>query len=93
MKKIISILLVFALVFSISVPVFAAEKDTSEECQNLPVIVVRGMDFGGLYVDYGTENQKPAINADVGNIIKGVLKILVSGIFNFSFVSFRINIE
>lgn len=85
MKKIVSILLVFALVFSISVPVFAAEKDTSEECHNLPVIVVRGMDFGGLYVDYGTENQKPAINADVGNIIKGVLKILASGILNFSF--------
>ncbi len=85
MKKIVSILLVFALVFSISVPVFAAEKDTSEECHNLPVIVVRGMDFGGLYVDYGTENQKPAVNADVGNIIKGVLKILASGILNFSF--------
>lgn len=85
MKKFISIFLVFALVFSTSVPVFAADNDTFEECHNLPVIVVRGMDFGGLYVDYGTENQKPAVNADVGNIIKGVLKILASGIFNFSF--------
>lgn len=85
MKKFVSIFLVFIMIFSLSVPVFAQDSHNPDECRNLPVIIVRGMDFGGLYVDYGTENQQPAINTDTGNIIKGVFKILGAGILNLSF--------
>lgn len=85
MKKIVSIILAFTLVFSLSVPAFAANEHNADSCENVPVIVVRGMDFGGLYVDYGTDNQQPAINTDAGMIIKGVAKILADGVLNFSF--------
>jgi hypothetical protein len=43
------------------------------------------MDFGGLYVDLGTENEAPAINTDAGMIVKGALKAIASGIFRFNF--------
>ncbi len=84
MKKIISIILAFALIVSVMVPAFATSEHNPDVCQNTPVIVVRGMDFGGLYVDLGTENEKPAISVEAKMIIMGVLKIIGSGIINFS---------
>lgn len=84
MKKFISIVLVFALLFSFSLPSFAISEHNPYECENVPVIVVRGMDFGGLYADLGTENEKPAINTDAKMIVEGVFEILASGILNFS---------
>lgn len=85
MKKIISIILTFALIFSISVPAFASSEHNPDECKNTPVIVVRGMDFGGLYADLETENKRPAINTDAKTIVEGVFNILGAGILNFSF--------
>lgn len=88
MKKFISVFLAFAMMFSCLVPSFAVDEHNTEECKNLPVIIVRGMDFGGLYVDLGTENEQPAINTDVKTIVSGVLKAIGEGIINFSFDSF-----
>ena len=88
MKKIIGIMLAVSMVFTLFVPAFAEESEpvhNPQACENLPVIVVRGMDFGGLYVDYGTENEAPAINTDVGMIVEGALKAIVSGIIRFDF--------
>lgn len=88
MKKIISLLLIFSLVISLFVPVFADDASAvhnPDECNNVPVIVVRGMDFGGLYVDCGTENEKPAINTDTGMIVEGALKALGSALLRFNF--------
>lgn len=88
MKKIISLLLALSMVATILVPAFADDATGStdtEECKNLPVIIVRGMDFGGLYVDLGTENEAPAINTDAGMIVKGALKAIGSGILRFNF--------
>lgn len=87
MKKIISIMLAVTLLFSVMITA-NAEGDiihNAETCENIPVIVVRGMDFGGLYLNCGTENEQPALNVDAGVIIKGVLKAIGSGIINFSF--------
>ncbi|MBE6820573.1 MAG: hypothetical protein E7516_05935 [Ruminococcaceae bacterium] len=84
MKKIISLILAFSLVFSLSIPAFAVEENTFEDCDNVPVIVVRGMDFAGMYVDYGTENEQSILTIDAGTIIKGILKAVASGIINFS---------
>ena len=84
MKKIISLILIFSLVISFALPAFASDKNATEACENIPVIVVRGMDFGGLYVDYGTENERPVLSIDAGIIIKGILKAAASGIINFS---------
>lgn len=88
MKKILSLLLVVSLVATVSVPAFAENEEKAHnpaECENLPVIIVRGMDFGGLYVDLGTENEAPAINTDTGMIVKGALKAIASGILRFNF--------
>lgn len=87
MKKLISLILVFLLLLSLATPAFAYENDFSSTCDNVPVIVVRGMDFGGLYVDYGTRNEKSVLNIDAGTIIKGIFKAAASGIINFSFDS------
>lgn len=88
MKKFISILIAFILAFTACVPAFSADTQNPVECDDIPVVVVRGMDFGGLYVDYGTENEKPAINTDAGMIVKGILKAIGSGVFTFSFDGF-----
>lgn len=89
MKKIISILLAFSMILALSVPAFAENEEAMphnpSDCENVPVIIVRGMDFGGLYVDCGTENEKPAINTDAGMIVKGVFGAIGKGITQFSF--------
>ena len=89
MKKIFSIILAISMIFALVVPAFAENKDNlphnPSECNNVPVIIVRGMDFGGLYVDCGTENEKPAINTDAGMIVKGVFNAFGKGIAQFSF--------
>ncbi len=84
MKKAVSFLLVFTLMLSLAAPAFATDSHNADLCENTPVIIVRGMDFGGLYVDCGTESEQPAINTDAGMIVSGVLKIIASGIINFS---------
>ena len=88
MKKIISLLLAVSMMLSLFIPAFATEREetvhNAAECTNIPVIIVRGMDFGGLYVDCGTENEAPAINTDVGMIISGALKAIGSGILKLS---------
>ena len=84
MKKLISIILVFAMLISASIPAFATSEHNPEECKNTPVVVVRGMDFGGLYVDQGTENEKPAVSIDAGMIVKGILKAIGAGILSLS---------
>ncbi len=94
MKKVISLLLAAVMLFSFAVPSYAAEeKHETESCEDVPVILVRGMDFGGLYLDYGTENQQPAINTDAKTIALGVLKAFGKGILNLSFDDFMVGVE
>lgn len=89
MKKAISIILAISMIFTLFVPAFADKEETAEhnpaECKNVPVIIVRGMDFAGLYLDCGTENEKPAINTDTEMIVRGVFSAIGKGIATFSF--------
>lgn len=70
------------------VPAFAQTvsvyQHNPDECDNVPVIIIRGMDFGGLYLDCGTENEKPAMSLDAGEIVKKALPALGRGIAKFS---------
>ena len=86
MKKVLSIILAITVVFSMCIPAFAkvSEEHSADSCSTYPVIIVRGMDFGGLTVDYGTENAVPAINADVPEIIGSVFKAIFKGIFTLN---------
>ena len=52
----------------------------------LPLIVVAGMDFAGLVLDKGTENERPAIEpVTAKGVIKAVLAAVAAGVINRSF--------
>ena len=56
-RKIISVLL--ALIILLSVPVSAFAKDESApEYDGYPLILIRGMDFNGIYYKLGTEDEQ-----------------------------------
>ncbi len=75
MKKIVSVLLAIALVFTITVPAFAAQETAiaSENYDGNPVIIVRGIDFAGLTY----ENGNKALNITGGKIFS----VLIDGFF------------
>lgn len=54
MKKLISVLLTLTFVFGMCVPAFAAEEKTVSY-EGDPVIIVRGIDFGGLIHEDGSK--------------------------------------
>lgn len=68
MKKIISVILAVTMIFTLMIPSFA--RNQAEE---YPVIIVRGIDFGGLTHEDGS----PAISLSMGDI----LPFLVSTVF------------
>ncbi len=85
MKKTVSIVLALILAVMTALPVFAATGHNPETCENTPVIIVRGMDFMGLYVDEGTENERPAVSVDAGKIVGTVFHAILTGLFNVNF--------
>lgn len=89
MKKILSFMLVISMLFALAVPAFAEESEAQvyspSEGNCYPVIIVRGMDFAGLYYDCGTENQKPAIGEiKADEIIMQLFRAIGSGVINRS---------
>lgn len=70
MKKIISVLLVALMLFSVTIPAFAAanEGDTAVSYDGNPVIIVRGIDFAGLTYEDGSK----ALTFNAGDIF-GIL--------------------
>lgn len=80
-KNIISIVLMLSMVFSLCMPAFAQGKS---ECDHVPVIIIRGMDFTGLYHDYGTEEERSVLEVDATEIIKTVFKALGKLVFTFN---------
>ncbi len=71
MKKIISVLLAIVMLFTITVPAFAAESDaqTANSYDGNPVIIVRGIDFAGLTY----ENGEKALNVSGGVIFSALM--------------------
>lgn len=76
MKKILCVILALVLGLSCSVAAFA--EGTQPEN---PIVIVRGMDFGGLILDQGTENERPAMSVAAGPIVASVFKGLFMSIF------------
>lgn len=76
MKKLISIALSLAMLFTLTVPAFAQTQESAESYEGYPVIVVRGIDFGGFYLEDGS----PAISfqlADAFILLKNYFTELV----------------
>ncbi|MBR6635439.1 MAG: hypothetical protein IKL41_07440 [Clostridia bacterium] len=79
MKKILCIILALVLGLSCSVSAFAQGSQPEN-----PIVIVRGMDFGGLILDQGTENERPAMSVEAGPIVASVFKDLFMSIFKGS---------
>ena len=88
MKKITGVILALIIVLSSVLPVYAQSEHNPETCTDVPVLVIRGMDFGGLYTDVGTDAQQPAIRADVKNIVVNAVKGILLSMINLSFDPF-----
>ncbi len=95
MKKVLSLFLSLVLVFTLTVPGFASGEEPLPEAKvneitpvqtDVPVIVVRGMNFtGGLQFDRGTENAKPVnVQFDAGELFKYLAKTAAALISTFS---------
>ena len=69
MKKLISVLLAAAMVFSLVVPSFAQE-DVTADYDGCPVIIVRGIDFAGLTYEDGSK----ALNVELTTIFPLVMQ-------------------
>lgn len=66
MKKILSVLLTFVLLFATSVPAFAADENTAAvKYDGDPIVVVRGIDFAGLVKGDGSK----AISIDAFDVL------------------------
>lgn len=77
MKKIISIILSIALIFSIGAFGTAYAADSNCTCTNTPIIFVSG--FGDyLYMDEGTPDQRIAFNANAEELIENLLAAVPS---------------
>lgn len=76
MKRFISFIMAAVMLFACALPAFAAEKEVT------PIIVVRGLDFGALTVDLGTENERPALTVEAGPIVWAVCKTLFATALN-----------
>ncbi len=88
MKKFIGVILAFIIVFSSVLPAFAEAEHNPETCADVPVLVIRGMDFGGLYTDVGTDSQEAAIRADAKEIVALAFKGILRSMLRLSFDPF-----
>ncbi len=76
MKKIIAIVLAAVLLFGSTVSVAAQEEKAIT-----PLVIVRGMDFGGLIIDQGLETERPALQVEVMPLVFGIFKMLGLAVF------------
>ncbi len=64
MKKLLSIFLALVMLFCMSLPVTAVTDDGAESYDGYPLVVVRGIDFGGFYL----EDKSPAIRFELKDV-------------------------
>jgi len=104
MKKLISILLCSAILFSCFAFSVSAENtaDNSAESDGYPVIIVSGMKFNkGLIYDQGTENEKyvgvnfsfsglvSVLSSVCGSLIKGNKEEAMSSVIDYAYTLFE----
>lgn len=80
MKKVISLILACVMLFGMAAPAFAAEESEVNDYDGYSVIVVRGIDFGGLTYEDGSL----ALNVDIGAIFTGLFKAFGAMVFSFN---------
>ena len=91
MKRLLSLLLVCAVLLGVCavLPSAAADSNTPAQPDALPFVLVRGMDFGGLLEYPGTDHAEPALKKlDVGLTIRKALSALFNGLVRRDFDRF-----
>ncbi len=78
MKKLVSILLALLMAFSAAIPAFAAEEKPKINYDGDPVIVVRGIDFGGLTYEDGSYAME-FTTEDILKTVLGYITAKISG--------------
>lgn len=74
MKKIIAVILSLVMAFAICTPAFAVTENAGADYDGYPVVIVRGIDFGGLVnLDDGTK----AMQIKPGPIINMILEVVL----------------
>lgn len=77
MKKLASAVLTVVLIFTACVPAFAAPQVQNAEptAPEYPLVVIRGVNLTGGYLDIGTENERSYMpDIKVSDIFKAVIK-------------------
>lgn len=80
MKKLLSILLCVLLLLTPVLTVCAAAENESGS-PGQPLVIVRGMDFDGLYVNYGEENER---NTLVTPGFRDIFSLVLSLLFTYA---------
>ncbi|NLP47875.1 MAG: hypothetical protein GX345_02910 [Clostridiales bacterium] len=87
-KRFIALVLAMAILMGASVPAFAktqtpdASPDSSQTVGDLPLVIVRGMGFGDLVVDYGNGKIDKAVQPiNALEIVTTLLKTLGQGLY------------
>ena len=78
-KKTVSLLLALLLVLSSALPAFAEDPAGAAAGCEYPLIIARGMDFDGVYTNYGTPEQTPCFR---GVTAGGVIRTLFRAVKN-----------
>ncbi len=99
MKKIISLILAFTLVFCSFIPAYSASetetavlRDTAEY-DGYPFLLVRGMDMNLLTYKLGTDEEEPAFKGvKAGELIGALLKSIAKGIIHWDLDVFTMGV-
>lgn len=81
-RRIISMILCFAIV-ACFFQLFASTAVAVGDSGSYPVLIVRGVDINGLYLDFGTENQRSCLGEiDAAGITKTLILATAKGLIN-----------
>ena len=87
-RKIISVLLAVIMVLSVPVSAYAKDESTSDY-DGYPLILIRGMDFNGIYYKLGTEDEQRCFKGiEAWPLIKTLGKSVFSGVTHCSMNAF-----
>lgn len=86
MKKLLCLVLATVLALSLVMPALAAAPAAPDaEYDGLPLVLVRGMDFTGMYFDPESENPQNILKISAGQLLAGFGRAIIRGVSEWSF--------